>query len=179
MIEYVAQQQHMSSFSLLEVAAGSGYVPKAASRRLTDRGIQLDITLLDRARSHLGNGTNAVVGDALALPFPDASFDLVSSSLFMHHFSPEYVVQFINESLRVCRHAVLVNDLVRSPMHFALAYAGCLLYRSRLTRHDAPASVRQAYTVREMNSLLRQTNAAKAVIDRHYFLRMGIIAWKH
>ena len=121
----------------------------------------------------------AVAGDALALPFRDASFDLLSSTLFAHHLSPQELVQFVNEALRVCRVAVLINDLVRHPLHLSLVYAGMPLYRSRLTRHDAPASVRQAYTVEEMQSLLAQTSAARVEIHRHYLFRMGVIAWKH
>ena len=121
----------------------------------------------------------AVAGDALALPFRSASFDLLSSTLFAHHLSPQELVQFVNEALRVCRVAVLINDLVRHPLHLSLVYAGMPLYRSRLTRHDAPASVRQAYTVEEMQSLLSQTSAARVEIHRHYLFRMGVVAWKH
>ena len=88
-------------------------------------------------------------------------------------------MQFVNEALRVCRVAVLINDLVRHPLHLSLVYAGMPLYRSRLTRHDAPASVRQAYTVEEMQSLLAQTSAARVEIHRHYLFRMGVVAWKH
>ena len=74
--------------------------------------------------------------------------------------------------------AVLINDLVRHPLHMALVYAGLPLYRSRLTRHDAPASVRQAYTPEEMKSLLAQSEAARVEIYRHYLFRIGVIAWK-
>ena len=54
-----------------------------------------------------------MAGDALALPFRDASFDLVSCNLFAHHLSPQELVRFVDEALRVCRVAVLINDLVR------------------------------------------------------------------
>ena len=64
-------------------------------------------------------------------------------------------------------------------LHLSLVYAGMPLYRSRLTRHDAPASVRQAYTTEEMQTLLAQTSAARVEIHRHYLFRMGVIAWKH
>ena len=182
MVWRVARGTSSSSLSLLEVAAGSGYVPEAARERLHHRGLRLQITSLDRAASHLNfhlnNGDRAVAADALALPFRDAAFDLLSSNLFVHHLSPQEVVQFVNEALRVCRVAVLVNDLVRHPLHISLVYAGMPLYRSRLTRHDAPASVRQAYTVEEMQTLLAQTRAAKVEIHRHYLFRMGVIAWK-
>ena len=62
----------------------------------------------------------------------------------------------MNEGLRVCRVAVLINDLVRDGLHLSLVYAGLPLYRSRLTRHDAPASVRQAYTPAEMQPCWRK-----------------------
>ena len=178
MIRRVAREIKVSSLSLLEVAAGSGYVPEIARERLQNCGLSLQVALLDRAPSHLNGGNRAVAGDALALPFRDASFDLLSCNLFAHHLSPAGFLQFVDEALRVCRVAVLINDLVRHPLHLSLVYAGLPLYRSRITRHDAPASVRQAYTPEEMQALLARTSAARVEIHRHYLFRMGVIAWK-
>jgi ubiquinone/menaquinone biosynthesis C-methylase UbiE len=178
LVERVARDTRSHCLSWLDVAAGAGYVPRAVRDRLSRRGIRVDVTLLDRAASHIGNGGGSVVGDALALPFRDSSFDLVSSELFVHHLSPDQVVQFAREGLRVCRKAILINDLIRDPMHLALAYAGFPLYRSRLTRHDAPASVQQAYTPDEMRAMLSQTGATRIEIDLCFLYRMGVIIWK-
>ena len=178
MIRRVAQESGVPCLNFLEVAAGSGYVTERARRQLVRDGIELDVTLLDRAPSHLVNGNRRVAGDVLALPFRDASFDLVGSVIFMHHLTPDQLIQSVNEALRVCRTAVLINDLVRHPIHLALVYAGYPLFRSRITHHDAPASVRQAYTVEEMQDLLKQTTAARVEIHRHYLFRMGAIVWK-
>lgn len=166
------------SLSLLDVAAGSGYVPLAARERLSRKGIHLEVTLLDRAASHVGNGGGTLVGDALALPFRDSSFDLVSSVLFVHHLSPDELTQCVRESLRVCRKAVLINDLIRNPVHLALVYAGLPLFRSRLTHHDAPASVRQAYSKAEIHEIVRRAGAVRIEIDSYFLYRMGVIAWK-
>ncbi len=179
LVARVARETSQSSLSLLEVAAGSGYVPETVGYRLQRRGFHLQVTLLDRAPSHLRNGNRMVAGDALALPFRDAVFDLLSCSLFAHHLSPQELVRFVDEALRVCRVAVLINDLVRHPLHLSLVYAGMPLYHSRITRHDAPASVRQAYTPAEMRTLLAQSSAARVEIHRRYLFRMGVIAWKH
>ena len=182
MIAQVVRRHGARSLSLLDVAAGEGYVPHAASAHMRKAGVRLQVTLLDRAHSHLkngsGNGSSAVAGDALALPFADGSFDLVSSCLFAHHLEPGELVQFVNEALRVGRTAVIINDLVRDPIHLALVYASLALYRSRFNRHDAPASVRRAYTVKEMNEMLEQTRAARVEIERRPVFRMGAIAWK-
>ena len=181
MVQYVAEKVGARSFSLLEVAGGAGDVPQAVRERLKRSGVQVQVSLLDRATSHLrnrNNGTHAVTGDALALPFANASFDLVSCCLFAHHLAPEEVVRFVDEGLRVCRSAVLINDLVRHPAHLALVYGGWPLYRSRLTQHDAPASVRGAYTLDEMRDVLRQTRARGVMAGRRFLFRMGVVVWK-
>lgn len=181
LVRTVARKLGTNKISLLEVAAGRGGTPEAVRGKLHRSGIQLQVTLLDRAASHLahtGNEAAKVAGDALRLPFADGSFDLVSSCLFVHHLSPVELMKFVNEGLRVSRSAMLINDIVRDPIHLGLVYAGTPLYRSRLTRHDAPASVRQAYTPDEITELLTQTKAARVQIARHYLYRMGVIAWK-
>jgi hypothetical protein len=215
LIQYVARQTGKTEFSLLEVASGDGSLVQDVRASLQPHGIRINVTLLDRAQSHLpalpnsnSNNSNhkkslssrakprdsqsescgavegpafagsALVADALNLPFPDSAFDLISCSLFVHHLSPDQTTQFARESLRVCRHAVLVNDLIRNPLHLALVYAGTPLYRSRITSHDAPASVRQAYTIKEMREFFQRAGAAGVETQRHYLYRMGVIAWK-
>jgi ubiquinone/menaquinone biosynthesis C-methylase UbiE len=179
MVAKAAKGSAKRKLAVLEVAAGSGFVPKQVQQRLKDRAIELDVTLLDRAPSHLNGNVRAVVGDALSLPFGNESFDLVTSTLFVHHLSPAQVVAFVDECLRVCRVAVVINDLIRHSLHMALVYAGFPLYRSRITRNDAPASVLQAYTTPEMRELLSQTKAARVEVSRRYLFRMGVLAWKH
>src|SRR5690348_10047578 len=67
MIERVADATGRKQFSLLEVASGAGDLPSDARARLKSRGIEIGITLLDRAASHLRNGFPKVVADAVAL----------------------------------------------------------------------------------------------------------------
>lgn len=180
LIHAIARRTGRTHFSLLEIAAGTGFVPMQVNRDLSNIGINLDITLLDRAATHLPRNGNAhkIAADALKLPFSDSSFDIVSCTLFLHHLAPEEVVEFARESLRVSRFAVLVNDLVRHPLHLALAYAGVPIYRSRITRNDAPASVKQAYTIKEMSGFFREAGAADVEARKHFLYRMGVIAWK-
>jgi ubiquinone/menaquinone biosynthesis C-methylase UbiE len=179
MLRKVAARAGKKQLTFLDVAGASGDVALAAQRELAKSGVGLQPILLDRAASHLANGFAGVAGDAFQLPFPDSSIDCVGCSLFAHHLEPDEVVRFVNEALRVARDAVLINDLRRHPAHFALAYAGKAIYRSRLTRHDAPASVRRAHTMEEMGEYLRQSTAARVEITSHYLFRLAAIAWKH
>ncbi len=195
MVERVAQANGLNRLSLLEVAAGSGEVPEMVRQKLARRGIALETTLLDRAQSHLPTGNSrdthligrsrSVVADAFALPFGDGSFDLVSCCLFAHHLSPEQLAQFVREGLRVSRRALLINDLVRHPLHLALAFAGFPLMRSRVAWLDGLTSVRRAYLPAEIESMISSAFSSDAPysrpcveITRHYLFRMGVIAWK-
>jgi hypothetical protein len=180
MIERVASATGTRHFSMLEVAAGFGEVPLLAARQVARRGIIVDIMHLDRMQSHLVAGSHAVVADALALPFPDDAFDLVSCSLFAHHLEPDELTQFAREALRVSRFALLINDLVRHPMHLALVYAGFPLMRSHASRVDGVASVRRAYIPEEMREILSVSAGcpSRVEISEHYLYRMGAIVWK-
>jgi hypothetical protein len=180
LIQRVASVTGNTNFSVLEVAAGFGEVPKTAAQQLARKGITLAVTHLDREPSHLLPGTRAVVADALALPFPERSFDLVSCSLFAHHLEPAELSRFAAEALRVSRCAVLINDLIRHPLHLALVYAGFPLMRSYVSRNDGPASVRRAYIPEEMRRIFASGVPTETPIDisQHFLFRMGVIVWK-
>jgi len=190
MVERVAEATGVKSLSLLEVASGTGEVPIRVRERVARRGVSLHITLLDRAHSHListcaSNGssaieTPAITADALALPFGDGVFDLVSCSLFAHHLRPRDLTLFVREGLRVSRLALLINDLVRHPLHLALVYASFPLMSTGVAWLDGLTSVRRAYTPNEIRSMISLCAPAKAQIEitRHFLFRMGVIVWK-
>ncbi|MFB3915747.1 MAG: methyltransferase domain-containing protein [Terriglobales bacterium] len=179
-VRHLTPESLHAGLSLLDVGAGSGHLASSVAAAMQREGVPLRVTLLDRATTHFTttNGMRLVAGDAMALPFRDASFDLVGCALLAHHLEPNQVVSFVEEALRVCRVAVLINDLRRSLLSLALVYAGFPLFRSWITRHDGPASVRRAYTADEMHALLSQTHAARVELSPHYLFRMGAIVWK-
>ena len=178
-LRHVTRRNGRNSLSLLEVGAGNGQVPLAAGDILGKQGVELRVTLLDRVSSHLPcNGTPAVAADGLALPFRENAFDVVACNLLAHHFEPDGLRQLASEALRVTRIAVLIIDIIRSRLHLVLTYLGLPLFRSRLTWHDAPASVRRAYTLDEMRRTLGACGARKIECSRHYLYRMAILLWK-
>jgi ubiquinone/menaquinone biosynthesis C-methylase UbiE len=182
LIKRVALATKIAQFSLLEVAAGLGEVPRIAAQKLERDGIALNVTLLDRARTHLPEGSRAVAADALTLPFSDSAFDLVSCNLFAHHLEPDELVLFVKEALRVSRRAVLINDLVRHPAHIALVCAAFPLMRCRVSRVDGLASVRRAYVPDEILRVLAggfsQAETLRIEIFRRHVFRMGVVVWK-
>jgi SAM-dependent methyltransferase len=94
-----------AGWRVLDVATGSGNAAIAAARHgCTAVGIDYVPTLLERGRVRAeaeGLDVELLEGDAEALPFPDASFDAVTS-VFGSMFAPDHE-QAAAELLRVCR----------------------------------------------------------------------------
>jgi ubiquinone/menaquinone biosynthesis C-methylase UbiE len=190
-MQRVARQAGCRKLRWLDVAGASGDVARSLAQSFGKDGIELQTTVLDRALEHLranretpplgqtkanGWGTQAIQGDALALPFADESFDVVGTSLLIHDLEPAEVQKFMREAMRVARVAVVINELRRSRTHLVLAYAGMPLY-SRITRHDAIASVKKAYTASEIREMIGGKWPVE--IERFYLCRMGVVVWKH
>ena len=167
--------------AVLEVAAGRATALAAASLAL--QPLRLRCTLLDRQQSHLPRNwprqlppPRLLQGDALAIPLPDRSVDVVSSCLFLHHLDPVQAAAFLREALRVARVAVIVNDLERTRGHYALAKLFSLVDPSRLSRHDGPVSVRQSYSARELAAMFASTGR-DGIVRRRFLFRLSAILW--
>jgi ubiquinone/menaquinone biosynthesis C-methylase UbiE len=179
LVERVAEASGARQLTLLDIGAGSGDVPLGAAARVAARGTAVSVTLCDRAATHLPRGgARCVVGDALVLPFRDASYDLVSCSLFLHHLEPAEIARFVPEAMRVARRALVINDLRRGWIHHFVVRLAAALFKSRITRHDARVSVRRSYTPGEVRAMLRSAGVQRVELRRRYFFRMAVVAWK-
>jgi len=140
---------------LLDVGSGSGDIPCALADQLSGRAEGATVVALDRDLTAVTlacrSGLRVVRGDALRIPFADASFDLVTAVKFAHHFSGAGLSQLVSEMARVARGRVVVVDLRR---HW-IAYYGFIAWsrvftRNRLVRYDGPLSVLRGFTAREL-----------------------------
>jgi ubiquinone/menaquinone biosynthesis C-methylase UbiE len=167
---------------VLDVAAGGGDLASAMTSWASDRGWELRFTLLDRhpivldlAGSRAPDGARRVRGDALALPFPDASFDLCVTSLFFHHLELGEASAVLSEMRRVARVGVLVNDLVRDRLALAwFLLLSRLFSRNRLVLHDGPVSVRRAWRPEDFRRLAVEAGLESWDVRRHFPYRMTL-----
>ena len=180
----VREVRRADARTILDVGTGCADVPHAIVRDGRRRGVEVRATCLDHneqmltiARRRTGDDERLtfVLGTGERLPFDDSAFDVVTCTLALHHFEPPAARALLAELRRVARRTPIVGDLVRS----ALAFAGTWLYahvvsRNRLTHHDAPLSVRRAYTAAEALALANEAGWRAPIVRREAFFRMTL-----
>jgi len=172
------------SIRILEVGAGDARLARRLRDTLLRRDVRADFVVLDRSVVHLQSGMPLahrlwpVAADALQLPFLPEQFDLVLCNLFFHHFSGKQAIALLQGLMAVSKLAVVVNDLERHLIPYLFIRVARMFTRSRLTRHDAPASVRQAYTRQELANLAKEAGSAHFEIRRFQPFRLGLTLWK-
>lgn len=155
--------------SLLDIGTGLGDIPASAVRVARKHGVALDTIGLELAptlaRAARPACTAAVVGDALQLPFADASIDFVTCSQVLHHFDGQHAERLLQECARVARVAVVIADLRRSWLAVGgLWAASWMLGFHPVSRNDGIVSILRGYTVRELDTLVAGATGRRAAV---------------
>jgi ubiquinone/menaquinone biosynthesis C-methylase UbiE len=104
--------------TVLDIGCGTGTLAVAAARTAPGAavsGLDADPAILAKARARAASGSLEISfdeGRSTELPYPDASFDVVLSTLFFHHLSDQAKHQTASEVVRVLRPGgrVVVGD---------------------------------------------------------------------
>jgi SAM-dependent methyltransferase len=164
-------------------SGGAGFLSYCAGRfnaehRYRFLGLDRSWFALNWSRERQVNGTILVAGDACRLPLADDSVDLVTCSLFLHHFDEEDVLTVLREASRVARRGIVIADLRRSRLAWVLTWLFTrLVSRSRVFHIDGPRSVRSAFHPNELARLATRSGLSGAQIERRFPFRL-VLSWR-
>ena len=141
--------------TMLDAGSGLGDIAARAREAAAKAGVELHAIGLDAAealaRATARRAGGGVCGDALALPFRDRCFDVVSCSQLLHHFADADAARLLCELNRVARVRVIVSDLLRHRLAVAgLWLASFPLRFHPVSRHDGVVSVLRGFTLEEL-----------------------------
>lgn len=131
---------------LLDVGCGSADVPAAIVGGL---GRPMLAVGLDAKLLHLQEAPRQVApvqGDVERLPFRPRSFDVVTASLFLHHFGDDALPGLLRNLFALARRALVVNDLRRAWVPYLFGRATFrAMFRSRVSVEDGLLSIRRGF----------------------------------
>ena len=91
--------------------------------------------------------------DVFSSEFKKREYDIITATLFVHHFSDEQLVElFRSFNARV---GVVINDIHRHSLsYYSIKILTKLFSKSAMVKFDAPLSVRRAFKKKELIAIL-------------------------
>lgn len=173
---------------VLDLGCGGGDVAIRLAQRAALEGVTIEVegadislTAIEFAQSqadalHLSN-VRFFQADALHDAI-EKKYDVVISSLFMHHLSDPQAVLLLKRMTALAGRGCLLDDLCRSRLGFLLAWCGVrLLCRSPIVHSDGPTSVRAAFRLEEVRRLAAEARLGAIHLQRHWPQRF-LLSWK-
>ncbi len=105
--ELTAALRDLPPARTLDVGCGTGFLTRHLPGQVT--GLDQSSAMVEIAREQAPAAT-FVVGDALALPFPDRSFERLFASYFYCHLVEEERVRFLAETRRVAAQLLILGS---------------------------------------------------------------------
>ena len=144
-------------WSVLDVGGGSGDAAPEMLAWGRARGMRLSVTVIDldettalEAKRRLASTAGADARCQDLFDVPAKSFDIVHSSMVLHHFDGDDAARALRRMAEIARVGVVVNDLRRHPVPWTLIrWVTGAFSRNRLIRNDAPLSVARAFAAED------------------------------
>lgn len=147
---------------VLDLCTGAGDLPRVMVDFARHRGIAIRVVAVDANPATLAIARrlsegypeiNFVEGNALTFGAA-GEYDLVHSSLALHHFSDSDATRLLSRCRKLSKRWVLISDLERSfPTTLGVWLLTALIYRDPMTGHDGRVSAKRAFSFGELHGL--------------------------
>lgn len=181
----VIEQSKQKKLRIADMGCGSGELLQLIYQRALRQRYQVELVGID-ANPHIVRYASERVAPAspitfqsknvLSPSFQQETFDIITATLFTHHFTDDELVALLKNWAQQARLAVVINDLHR---HF-LAYHSIrlltwLFSKSAMVKYDAPLSVRKGFTRKELEMILKRAGIRKYRLSWRWAFRWQLI----
>jgi|SRR5690349_811211 len=172
---------------IADVGCGSGDLLKRI-RRLVERkrivarltGFDANANVIRFARDHTP-ATCRIEYETLNIfsrDFQQRGFDVVTGTLFFHHFTNNELVTFFNRLKGQVKVGIVINDIHRHWFaYYSIKWLTRFFSRSPMVKHDAPLSVLRAFRKNELVDILRQAGFTRFRIRWCWAFRWQVLVW--
>ncbi len=150
--------------SIADLGCGSGEMLRLIARRASREnrplkllGIDANPNIIEFAKAHSLKFSNISFEavNIFSKEFRERKFDVVLSTLFLHHFTEVQLVDIFKSLNQQTKIGIIVNDIHRHPLAFySIKWLTQLFSKSAMVKFDAPLSVQRAFTKTELADIL-------------------------
>lgn len=166
-----------------DVGCGSGDILKLIRKWLNKKGWAAKLIGFDanenitkyaaaHTENHYDISYHAI--NIFSSEFKELSFDIVTGTLFFHHFSDEQLASFFRQLRSQVRIGIVINDIHRHWFaYYSIKWLTRAFSKSSMVINDAPLSVARAFRKEELIQILRD-----AGIERYSIRWMWAFRWQ-
>ena len=171
--------------SIADLGCGGGDLLRLIRKWSLKRGIPVDLIGIDanpfitryaRENTAPGDDINYETLNIFSETFKQKRFDIVSATLFFHHFSDDDLIQFFSQLRNQVRVGLVINDIHRHwAAYFLIKWLTRFFSRSSMVRFDAPLSVLRAFRKKEWKSILNKSGFTNYTIRWMWAFRWQVV----
>ncbi len=167
---------------ILDLGSGACDLPTAVINWGKKNDLEIEYTCLDnqqaaaeraRARGRAGAKLRLVEEDLLAHE-PLRSYDYVTASMVMHHFSFEKIRAICRKYISYTDEALVINDLLRSYVLYLLTWLRTTISAPEV-RHDALLSVKKGFCEQEFKRLEKKLPGCLVETEKQPLFRLRAV----
>ena len=110
--------------------------------------------------------------------FKSRKFDVVTATLFFHHFSDDQLIQFFKALRKQVSRGLVINDIHRHWFaYYAIRMLTKIFSKSPMVIHDGPVSVLRAFKRAELKRILTKAGFDRFTIKWRWAFRWQVVVW--
>ena len=161
--ELTVRNQKIRALKIADLGCGGGEMLKKLDHSLSDKvdhlellGIDANPFIVQQAKENCRDHQNIEIalGNVLDPELQIFNSDIITCTLFTHHFDFEELVNLLKTWREKARIGIVINDLHRHPLaYYSIKILTQLFSRSEMVKYDAPLSVLRGFTRTEWEEL--------------------------
>lgn len=179
------QERLPSPITISDLGCGGGDMLMVMADWAKKRGINAQFIGIDANDFMIDFGTKRTANylnisylhqDIYSEEFKEKSFDIVTMTLFCHHFSDESLVTLLQQLKKQTRIGIVINDIHRHWFAYhSIAWITKLFLKSYLVKNDAKLSVWRAFVREDLEKIIQESGFTKYSIRWKWAFRWEVV----
>jgi 2-polyprenyl-3-methyl-5-hydroxy-6-metoxy-1,4-benzoquinol methylase len=182
-IEKLIKGKKVTAFTLADVGCGGGDILRLIRKWASKKNLKAELIGIDananivREAQMSTSKEQGIAFESINIfskEFKERRFDIVTGTLFFHHFTNEQLVSFFNQLKTQVRVGFVINDIHRHWFAYhSIKWLTRLFSKSPMVQHDGPLSVLRAFSKSELVEIMK-----RAGIERYSIRWMWAFRWQ-
>ena len=174
-----------SQITIADLGCGGGDMLMVMADWAKNKGINAQFIGIDANDFMINFGTKRTANypnvsylhqDIYSEEFKEKSFDVVTMTLFCHHFSDESLITLLQQLKKQTRIGIVINDIHRHWFAYhSIAWITKLFLKSYLVKNDAKLSVWRAFVRKDLAKIIQKSGFTKYSIRWKWAFRWEVV----